>query len=174
MRTASGRSSRALVAAITALLTTVGGTVALADQFVTDGDTLTSGPNVSVSACGVAHSFSGTATVSFQGGGGTSHFANGAVVTVTATPSVEAVAAGITATGGTLTLPTPWTNASPNALDLDLALGSGRHRHGYVQGRHDRQRQPGRRRRLVDLRLVQRERELPGEHAPDRERPGHR
>ena len=104
-----GRASRALVATITSLLTIAGGTAALADQLVADGDTLTSGPNVSVTACGVAHAFTGSATVSFQGGGNTPHFAGGAVVTLTAAPSAEAAAAGITATGGTLTLPTPWT-----------------------------------------------------------------
>ena len=58
--------SRAFVATVTALLTIAGGTAALADQFVTDGDTLTSGPNVSVTACGVAHAFTGSATVSFS------------------------------------------------------------------------------------------------------------
>jgi hypothetical protein len=137
MRTAPGRSSRTLVAAITALLTIAGGTAALADQFVTDGDTLTSGPNVSVTACGVAHAFSGTATISFQGGGGTSHFANGAVVTVTAAPSVDAAAAGITATGGTLTLPTPWSNASPSAstsisLSVPAGIASGTYKVGMT------------------------------------------
>ena len=125
MRT-PGRSSKALVATITTLLTIAGGTAALADQLVADGDTLTSGPNVSVTACGVAHAFTGSATVSFQGGGNTPHFAGGAVVTLTAAPSAEAAAAGITATGGTLTLPTPWTSASPNAsTSISLSVPAG-------------------------------------------------
>ena len=126
MRTPSGRSSKALVAAVTALLTVTGGTTALADQFVADGDVLTSGPNVAITACAVAHAFTGTATVSFQGGGSTAHFAGSATVTVTATPSAEAAAAGITAAGGTMTLPTSWSNASSNAsTSISLAVPAG-------------------------------------------------
>ena len=126
MRTSSGRSSKALAAAVTALLTITGGTTALADQFVADGDLLTSGPNVSITACPVAHAFTGQATVSFQGGGSTPHFASGAVVTVTAAPSAAAAAAGIIAAGGTLTLPAPWNNASSSAsTSISLAVPAG-------------------------------------------------
>ena len=120
-----GRASRALVATITALLTIAGGTAALADQLVADGDTLTSGPNVSVTACGVAHAFTGSATVSFQGGGNTPHFAGGAVVSMTAAPSAEAVAAGITATGGTLTLPASWGNGGSTSTSISLSVPAG-------------------------------------------------
>jgi hypothetical protein len=116
------RASRALVATITALLTIAGGTAALADQLVTDGDTLTSGPNVSVTACGVAHAFTGSATVSFQGGGNTPHFAGGAIVSMTAAPSAEAVAAGITATGGTLTLPASWGSGGSTSTSTSISL----------------------------------------------------
>ncbi len=125
MSTARGRSSKALVAAITTLLMISGGTSALADRVVADGDDLSSGPNVSVTACGVAHAFAGSATVSFQGGGNTPHFAGGAVVTVTAAPSAEAAAAGITATGGTLTLPASWSGGSSASTSISLSVPAG-------------------------------------------------
>ena len=171
MPTAPGRASKALVATITALVTIAGGTAALADQLTAHGDTLTSSPNVSVTACAVAHAFSGTANVSFQG---STHFAGGATVTVTAAPSSDAATAGITATGGTLTLPASWTNVSPDAsttisLSVPAGIVSGTYKIGTTaSGNRAGGEHP------VPVRLVQRDRELPGEHAPDRERSRHR
>ena len=91
--------------------------VALADQLQVDGDTSVPPDNISYTVGGTGNSHAcstrgmpvpGLSEIRFTGGGGAQHFTGGETVTVTPTPSTAAVAAGITSTGGTSTVPNPW------------------------------------------------------------------
>jgi len=98
-----------LAASLTFLVAT--GMPALADVVTADTDTVSSGfqKTVTITDCSVAHTNSAAAVIQYGGGVG-SHFADGASVTVTATPN----AAGLTAVGGLVALPTPWDHLSPD------------------------------------------------------------
>jgi hypothetical protein len=102
-----------LVAALAGL--TIYAAVAFADTITVDGDTAVTPPNIKYEPTGTPTaracdtrstaqaptSVPGSVTVNY---GGSAHYDAGANVTVTLTPSVAAVAAGITATGGTGTV----------------------------------------------------------------------
>ena len=90
--------------------------VAYADNLGVDGDTTVSPPNISYTVAGTGNSHAcstrgtavpGLATINFQG---STHLTAGETVTVATTPDAAAVAAGITVTGGTATVPTPWSS----------------------------------------------------------------
>jgi hypothetical protein len=87
---------------------------AYADNVNADGDTVASPDNINYNnnggpndrACNTRGSaVPGSARMAF---GGSAHFGAGQTVTVTVTPSVGAAAQGITASGGTGTVPSPW------------------------------------------------------------------
>ena len=90
-----------------------GAVVAYADSINGDGDVLTPNNNISYtdSASFTQHCVTrgtplvGAVTVKFNG---TKHYDPGATLTFTATPDAAGTAAGITTTGGTATVPTPW------------------------------------------------------------------
>jgi len=107
-----------IIGTLVAALTLVA--VAYADQVQVDGDTATNGNNVSYKATpgagDEACSTRGTAvagrvSINYQGN---THYNPSSTVTVTVTPNANALAAGITATGGTATVPSGWagTNTS--------------------------------------------------------------
>jgi hypothetical protein len=119
MRTRKFYSSA--VSTLTALLV-VWGTVAAADTIQTDGDVLSGGLNIAITDCSIAHSYAGEAVISY---GGSSHFANGANVSVAVTPASGAAAAGITASGGSVTLPNPWNSGKTSKRSISVSVPSG-------------------------------------------------
>ena len=108
----------ALAGAVIAALA-LGGVFAYADTVSADGDTVTPNNNLSYtpSANFTAHcsdrgpAVAGVATIKFNGGqdtGRAPHYDPGATVTVTDVPDAAGAAAGITASGGTGTVPATW------------------------------------------------------------------
>ncbi|MGI8708072.1 MAG: HYR domain-containing protein [Actinomycetota bacterium] len=91
--------------ALTAFVTVAMAPVAVADQFKSDGDILSGGLNASVTNCSISHNFTGEARIGFAG---STHFANGATVTI----SYTSLSPKITVTAGTLSLPNPWNSSS--------------------------------------------------------------
>ena len=88
------------------------GTVAYADTINPDGDTVRPNNRLQYGSGGFQEPCSnrgtpvaGAVTVRFNG---TVHFDSGSMLTVTATPDADATAAGITASGSTAVVPTPW------------------------------------------------------------------
>ena len=90
--------------------------VAYADSINGDGDVLKPNNNISYTDAAnfTQHCTSrgtplvGSVTVKFNG---TKHYDPGATITLTATPDAAGLAAGITTTSGTATVPTPWDTA---------------------------------------------------------------
>ena len=88
--------------------------VALADQLQIDGDTSVPPNNISYTVGGTGNShlcstrgtpISGVSEITYNG---STHYTAGETVTVTATPDAAGLAAGITSTGGAVTVSTPW------------------------------------------------------------------
>jgi hypothetical protein len=116
---AAGRRAAGFRAVVTTAATAVAiattGSVAFADNLGPDGDTAKSGNNISygltattgVEACSTrGTAVNGVVDVNYQG---SSHFDQGATVTITVTPRAgagQAASVGITATGGSNTVPT--------------------------------------------------------------------
>lgn len=103
---------RALALAGVALI--ISTTAVYADQVSIDGDTAKVGNNIAyldtaspgAEACSTrGTAVAGLVTISYQGG---NHFTAGANVTVSVVPDAAAATAGITASGGTATVPNPW------------------------------------------------------------------
>ena len=88
------------------------GAVAYADTINPDGDTVKPNNRLQYGSGGFQEPCSnrgtpvaGAVTVRFNG---TVHFDSGSMLTVTATPDADATAAGITASGSTAVVPSPW------------------------------------------------------------------
>ena len=105
--------------------------VALADQLQTDGDTSVPPGNISytVGGSGNSHLCStrgtpvpGTTVVTRNG---STHFTAGETVTVTPTPDAAGVAAGISSTGGSVSVPSPWnTNGQTFSRPISTTVPS--------------------------------------------------
>src|SRR3954470_19611916 len=100
--------------AVGALVAVAGvlGAVAYADTVSGDGDLVRPNNRLQYGSAGFPEPCSGrgapvagAVTVRFNG---TVHFDSGSMLTVTATPDSDATAAGITASGSTAVVPTPW------------------------------------------------------------------
>ena len=114
MRRLGGKKLRKGWLAFGALLAVAGalGAVAYADTVSGDGDTLRPNNRLQYGSGGFQEPCSGrgsavagAVTVRFNG---TVHFDSGSMLTVTATADSDATAAGITASGSTAVVPTPW------------------------------------------------------------------
>lgn len=80
--------------------------IALADKISTDGDVLTTSPNVSVTTCTTTQTFSGSATIDYQG---SQHFVStGGTLNITYSADSP-----VTVTGpATITLPSGWNSSA--------------------------------------------------------------
>lgn len=122
----------ALLSALFLLVTGAG--IAYADEVKADGDTVSaSGTGVNVTVTGsrcLGYVSEGMAYVKFNG---SDHFADGASVTVVVDPETAADSVGITATGGTYTMPNPWQANSPDhGLPLSVRVPSSVPDGGYT------------------------------------------
>jgi hypothetical protein len=90
---------------------------AFADTVVADGDYVESGSNHSISDCAVAHEWDAAAIIKYNGNA-SSHFADSANVTVSATADAAGQAAGIYFSGvNNLTMPSDWYSAPDSGKD---------------------------------------------------------
>jgi hypothetical protein len=115
MNRLGGRTLRTRWLTLGAVLVAVAGllgTVAYADTASGDGDVLKPNNRLQYGSGGFQEPCSGrgsavagAVTIRFNG---TVHFDSGAMITVAATPDSAATAAGITASGSTTVVPTPW------------------------------------------------------------------
>jgi hypothetical protein len=103
----------AVLATMAMMMLTAG--IARADNLTADGDTVSSdggnGTNLAVegSECLTDYVSVGRAELTYNG---STHFASGSVVTATSTVDAAGVAAGVAASGGTHTMPSPWDKDS--------------------------------------------------------------
>ena len=124
----------AVLGAATALL--VGAVVAYADTIKADGDIVKSGNNVSYTdtanftqRCAARGTpVAGVVAVKYNGNG--THFDPGAALTISLSPDAAGTAAGISATGGTTTMPDPWdtngqTFTTPISTTVPPTAGNG-------------------------------------------------
>jgi hypothetical protein len=114
MRSSRNRFFWPAVTVLAALSLFFGASLAYADTLSPDGDTAKNGNNITyldtaspgAEACSTrGTAVAGLVTVTYNGG---THFTPGATVTILATPDATATAAGITASGGTATVPSTW------------------------------------------------------------------
>ncbi len=119
---------RHLIELMVAVVAVVVVGVALADQVAVDGDTAKTTFNIayadtsspSARACSdTRNAIAGNVRVSYNGN---THYNSGSTVTVTVTPSAAATTAGITATGGSATVPsgTSW-DGSGDFFDIAIS-----------------------------------------------------